>query len=128
MGKTKTSSASATRTIGSPLPRPWDSPLIEIVRPNAGQGRRVNVTHPPTVMLVNSTGRPMMSPQVNSLRGLTLVGTASALGLWPRAAVVEPSPETTGLRLTQTPAAYLAPQYVAEEFLSRERLTDSGQG
>ncbi len=58
------------------------------------------------------------------LNALSLAGTAGLLGLRPESAAAEPPLETTRLRLTQTPAACLAPQYVAEEFLRGEGFTD----
>jgi len=58
------------------------------------------------------------------LGGLTLAGTAGLLGLHPMPVAAEPPPETTMLRLTQTPAICLAPQYVAAELLRGEGFTE----
>jgi NitT/TauT family transport system substrate-binding protein len=44
------------------------------------------------------------------LGGMTLAGTAGLLGLYPRPAVAEPPPETTRLRINQSPAICVAPQ------------------
>jgi NitT/TauT family transport system substrate-binding protein len=51
------------------------------------------------------------------LGGLTLSGTAGLLGWHPRPAAAEPPPETTRLRIAQTPAICFAPQYVAADQL-----------
>src|SRR5688572_9389224 len=53
-----------------------------------------------------------------------LAGTGALLGLRSESSAAESPPETTRLRLTQTPAACLAPQFVAEEFLRDERFID----
>jgi NitT/TauT family transport system substrate-binding protein len=58
------------------------------------------------------------------VRGLTLVGTAGLLGSRPENAAAEPPPETTRIRLVQTPSMCQAPQYVAEELLSGEGFTE----
>src|SRR5262245_2172286 len=58
------------------------------------------------------------------LGGVTLAVTAGLLGLRPESAPAEPPPETTMLRLTQTPGTCLAPQYVAEELLQQEGFTE----
>jgi hypothetical protein len=58
------------------------------------------------------------------LRGLTLAGTAGLLGLYPRAVVAEPPPETTKIRLIQISGICIAPQYVAEELLRAEGFTE----
>lgn len=55
---------------------------------------------------------------------LTVGGTVGLLALRLHPVAAEPPLETTRLRLTQTPAACLAPQYVAEEFLRGEGFTD----
>jgi NitT/TauT family transport system substrate-binding protein len=47
------------------------------------------------------------------LRGSTLAGTAALLGYRPKPAGAEPPPETTTIRLVQTPSMCQAPQYVA---------------
>jgi len=52
------------------------------------------------------------------------VGTAGLLGLYPKRAAAEPPPETTRLRLAQTPVLCFAPQFVAEELLRLEGFTD----
>ena len=56
--------------------------------------------------------------------GVTLAGTAGLLGLHARRVAAEPPPETTTLRLVQSPAICAAPQYVAEEFLHGEGFTE----
>lgn len=53
-----------------------------------------------------------------------IAGTGALLGLRSEAAAAEPPPETTRLRLVQTPSMCQAPQYVAEEFLKGEGLSD----
>jgi NitT/TauT family transport system substrate-binding protein len=58
------------------------------------------------------------------LGGLTLAGTAGLLGLCSRPAAAEPPPETTTLRIAQTAALCLTPQYVAEALLQAEGFTD----
>jgi NitT/TauT family transport system substrate-binding protein len=50
-------------------------------------------------------------------------GMAGLLGVPPGAAA-EPPPETTRLRLPNTGAVCLAPQYAAEELLRAEGFTD----
>jgi ABC-type nitrate/sulfonate/bicarbonate transport system substrate-binding protein len=57
------------------------------------------------------------------LGGLTL-GTAGILGLTPGRVAAEPPPETTTLRLDQTGALCIAPQFVSEELLRSEGFTD----
>jgi NitT/TauT family transport system substrate-binding protein len=58
-------------------------------------------------------------------QGLVLAGTAGLFGMRPAAASAEPPPETTTLRLVQTPfGACIAPQYVAEELLRGEGFKD----
>lgn len=58
------------------------------------------------------------------LGGLTLAGTAGLFGLHPRTVAAEPPPETTRIRLVQTPSMCQAPQYVAEELLRGEGFTE----
>jgi NitT/TauT family transport system substrate-binding protein len=58
------------------------------------------------------------------LGGLTLAGTAGFLGVAPKTVVAEPPPETTRIRLVQTPSMCQAPQYVAEALLQGEGFTD----
>jgi NitT/TauT family transport system substrate-binding protein len=58
------------------------------------------------------------------LGGVTLAGTAGLLGLPSQWVAAEPPPETTTLRLTQTPAICLAPQYVAADLLRGEGFTN----
>ncbi len=58
------------------------------------------------------------------LRGLTLGGTATVLGLRTDLCAAEPPPETTKIRLVKIPSICRAPQYVAEEFLRGEGFTD----
>jgi NitT/TauT family transport system substrate-binding protein len=58
------------------------------------------------------------------LGGVTLAGTAGLLGLHPGLVAAEPPPETTRIRLVQTPSMCQAPQYVAEELLRSEGFTE----
>jgi NitT/TauT family transport system substrate-binding protein len=58
------------------------------------------------------------------LGGLTVAGTVGLLGLPPRRVAAEPPPETTRLRLAQTPGICIAPYYLAKEFLPAEGFTD----
>lgn len=51
------------------------------------------------------------------------LGAASLFGL-SRTVAAEPPPETTRLRLIETPVICLAPQYLAEELLRAEGFTD----
>jgi NitT/TauT family transport system substrate-binding protein len=55
---------------------------------------------------------------------VTLAGTAGLLGLHPGLVAAEPPPETTRIRLVQTPSMCQAPQYVAEELLRSEGFTE----
>src|SRR5713101_9147633 len=56
---------------------------------------------------------------------LTLAGTAGLLGLKPEPVAAEPPPETTTLRLVQSPGDLCqAPKYVAEELLRDEGFTE----
>src|ERR1700754_1273492 len=56
------------------------------------------------------------------LGGITLAGTAGLLG-W-NAEAAEPPPETTRIRLVKIPSICQAPQYVAEELLRNEGVTE----
>ena len=59
------------------------------------------------------------------LGGLVLAGAAGFLGLRPESLAAEPPPETTTLRLVQTPGDLcMAPQFVAEQFLRDEGFTE----
>ena len=59
------------------------------------------------------------------LGGLILAGAAGFLGLKPNPVAAEPPPETTTLRLAQSPGDLCqAPQYVAEQFLRDEGFTE----
>jgi NitT/TauT family transport system substrate-binding protein len=58
------------------------------------------------------------------LQGVTLAGTAGLLSLHTRRVAAEPPPETTRLRLFQTPGICVAPQYVAEDLLHAEGFTE----
>src|SRR6266511_3277412 len=58
------------------------------------------------------------------LRGVTLAGTAGLLGLHTRRVAAEPPPETTRIRLIQTPSICQAPKYVAEALLHSEGFTE----
>jgi NitT/TauT family transport system substrate-binding protein len=53
-----------------------------------------------------------------------VAGTAGLLGVRSDAAAAEPPPETTRIRLVQTPGMCQAPQYVAEDLLRSEGFTD----
>ena len=55
--------------------------------------------------------------------GVTLAGTAGLLGLKSDLSAAEP-PETTRLRLVQTPSICIAPQFVAKELLKTEGFAD----
>ena len=57
------------------------------------------------------------------VRDMAVAGTASALGLSSGARAAEPPPETTRIRLSKTPSACVAPQYVAEALLRAEGFT-----
>jgi NitT/TauT family transport system substrate-binding protein len=59
------------------------------------------------------------------LGGLTLAGTAGLLGLSPRPVGAEPPPETTRLRIAQSPGICFAPQYMAgDQLLQAEGFVD----
>src|SRR5262245_62227946 len=59
------------------------------------------------------------------LGGLTLGGAAGLLGLPTRWVAAEPPPETTRLRINQSPAICVAPQYVAaDQLLQAEGFVD----
>jgi NMT1/THI5 like len=58
------------------------------------------------------------------IRGLTLAGAASALGLDPARVAAEPPPETDKLTVVHSPAVCEAPAFVAEELLRGEGFTD----
>ncbi len=59
------------------------------------------------------------------LGGLVLAGAVGLLGLKSEPIAAEPSPETTTLRLVQTPGDLcMAPQFVAEQFLRDEGFTE----
>src|SRR5207249_10566393 len=58
------------------------------------------------------------------LGGLAATGGMGLLGLDARPATAEPPPETTRIRLSKVPSVCVAPQYVAEEFLTAEGFTD----
>jgi NitT/TauT family transport system substrate-binding protein len=55
---------------------------------------------------------------------LTIAGTAGLVGVRPVQVAAEPPAEMTRLRLTQTPAICLVPQYVAAELLPGEGFSD----
>jgi NitT/TauT family transport system substrate-binding protein len=55
---------------------------------------------------------------------VTLAGTAGFLGLEPSSFAAEPPPETTKIRLLQSPTLCLAPMYVAEQLLRDEGFAD----
>jgi len=52
------------------------------------------------------------------------LGAASLLGLHCSSAAAEPPPETTKIRLAHAPFICIAPQYLAEEFLPMEGITE----
>jgi NitT/TauT family transport system substrate-binding protein len=58
------------------------------------------------------------------LGGVTLAGTVGLLGWHPKPVAAEPPPETTTLKLIQTPGVCIAPQYVAEALLQSEGFTE----
>ncbi|MGH8718029.1 MAG: ABC transporter substrate-binding protein [Burkholderiales bacterium] len=58
------------------------------------------------------------------LSGLSVAGTAAVLGLKPRAVAAEPPPETTRIRIHDSPITCFAPVYVAEELLKAEGFTE----
>src|SRR2546426_7749672 len=58
------------------------------------------------------------------IRGVTLTGTAAAIGAYPARVAAEPPRETTRLRLTKVNAICVAPEYAAEELLRAEGFTD----
>jgi NitT/TauT family transport system substrate-binding protein len=58
------------------------------------------------------------------LRRLTLAGTGGLLALRSAPSAAEPPPETKEIGLQDTPAACLAPQYVAAELLKGEGFTN----
>jgi NitT/TauT family transport system substrate-binding protein len=58
------------------------------------------------------------------LSKLTMAGAAGLLSLHARLVAAEPPPETRRLRLDQTGAICVAPQFVAEELLRGEGFTD----
>lgn len=60
------------------------------------------------------------------LTGVFATGSAAVLGtlLGKSEGAVEPPPETTRIRLLQTPTACWAPQYLAEALLRKEGFTD----
>jgi len=55
---------------------------------------------------------------------VTLAGTAGLLGLHPRSAAAEPTPEKTTLRLAWTTSICQAPQYIVEALFEAEGFTD----
>jgi len=58
------------------------------------------------------------------LGGVTLAGTVGLLGWPPKPVAAEPPPETTTLKLIQTPGVCIAPQYVAEALLQSEGFAE----
>jgi NitT/TauT family transport system substrate-binding protein len=54
----------------------------------------------------------------------TLAGMAGIFGLKSNSIAAEPPPETTRIRLAQSPAICVAPQYVVKELLPGEGFTD----
>ena len=55
---------------------------------------------------------------------LALAGTAGLVGMRPAHVAAEAPPETTKLRLYKVPSTCTAPQYIAEDLLRAEGLTD----
>jgi len=58
------------------------------------------------------------------LGALTVTTGAGLVGAAPRSASAEPPPETTRIRLSQTPVLCVAPQYVASELLRAEGFSE----
>ncbi len=61
------------------------------------------------------------------VRGLTAIGLAGCLGVYPRQGQAEEPPETNRIRLIRDrdfPVICYAPQYIADEFLLQEGFTD----
>jgi NitT/TauT family transport system substrate-binding protein len=58
------------------------------------------------------------------LGGVTVAGTAGLLSLCPRLLAAEPPPETTKLRLAQSPSLCISPLYVAADLLPAEGFTE----
>lgn len=58
------------------------------------------------------------------LGGLTAAGTAALFGMRPGTAAAEPPPETTRIRIHDSPIACFAPEFVAEDLLKAEGFTD----
>ena len=58
------------------------------------------------------------------LKGVAAAGASALGGLAPRAAMAEPPPETTRLRLVRTGSTCQAPQYIADELLRLEGFTE----
>ncbi len=58
------------------------------------------------------------------MSGAAVAGAAGLFGLRPDAALAEPPPETTTLRLFENPIICLAPHYVAQDLLRSEGFTD----
>ena len=55
---------------------------------------------------------------------MALAGAAGAMGFGREVLAAEPPPETKRIRLPQTPAVCIAPQYIAEELLRGEGFSD----
>jgi NitT/TauT family transport system substrate-binding protein len=72
----------------------------------------------------------MHAPQVEGwtrrrfLGGLTVAGTAGVLGLPARPVAADPPPETTKIRLVNSPVICLAPEYLAQELLRLEGFSE----
>src|SRR6266849_2425972 len=58
------------------------------------------------------------------LGAATLAGTSAFWGLRSGVAFAEPPPETTRIRLPQSPAICIAPLYLADELLRAEGFTE----
>jgi NitT/TauT family transport system substrate-binding protein len=58
------------------------------------------------------------------LNAAALAGTGAVLGLRSGSSAAEPPPETTRIRLPQSPAICIAPSYLADELLRAEGFTD----
>jgi NitT/TauT family transport system substrate-binding protein len=71
---------------------------------------------------MNQYGKDRWSRRV-FIANTAIAGVGTILGLPSRAVAAEPAPETTTLRLGQSPAICIAPLYVAGEFFPSEGFT-----
>jgi len=58
------------------------------------------------------------------LTRVSMIGAAGLLGLYRRASLAEPPPETTKLKLWEGPMTCIGPQYIAYELLRAEGLSE----